>query len=68
MTPKGENYSVKMQKYYFCTTTHASVGQDLHRWNFNLLLSGVSEHNSELVITAIGQPLPKNPPAFHCIK
>jgi len=34
MTHKGENYSVKMQKYYFCSGTLLSV----RRWTGRMLL------------------------------
>jgi len=36
MTHKGENYSVKMQKYYFCDGTHNPISHRikklLERW------------------------------------
>ena len=29
MTHKGENYSVKMQKYYFCNGTISGIARDI---------------------------------------
>ena len=33
MTHKGENYSVKMQKYYFCNGTHSTIMRWVHQYS-----------------------------------